>query len=247
MDENDCTSQSDVFAFLADPAVHGLGEPITRIDTHGAAVFLAGKDVYKVKRAVRYPFMDFSTLERRRLACERELVFNRANAPDLYLGVVPISRHGCRLKFGYGDVIEWAVHLRRFDENHTLDRVAERGSLNREIIAKLARAVALSHQRAEVIASADARQALRGQFEETLTSLEAAPDIFAPQAASALWSAVSEAFSRGESLLLAREKHGQVRRCHGDLHLRNIALVEGGTVLFDGIDFYERFAPSDVL
>jgi aminoglycoside phosphotransferase family enzyme len=84
MDENACTSQSDVFAFLADPAVHRLGEP--------AAVFLAGKDVYKVKRAVRYPFMDFSTLEKRRLACERELAVNRANAPDLYLGVVPISR-----------------------------------------------------------------------------------------------------------------------------------------------------------
>jgi uncharacterized protein len=247
MDENACTSQSDVFAFLADPAAHGLGEPITRIDTHGAAVFLAGKDVYKVKRAVRYPFMDFSTLEKRRLACERELAVNRANAPDIYLGVVPISRDGCRLKFGDGDVIEWAVHLRRFDENRTLDRLAERGSLDREIIAKLARAVALSHQRAEVIASADARQALRGQIEETLASLEAAPDIFAPQAASALRDAMSEAFARGESLLQEREKHGQVRRCHGDLHLRNIALVEGEPVLFDAIDFDERIATCDVL
>jgi aminoglycoside phosphotransferase family enzyme len=174
MDENACMSQRDVFAFLADPAVHGLGEPITRIDTHGAAVFLAGKDVYKVKRPVRYPFMDLSTIEKRRLACEREFAVNRANAPDLYLGVVPISRDGCRLKFGGADIIEWAVHLRRFDENRTLDRLAERSSLDREIIAKLARAAALSHQRAQIIASADACQALRGRIEETLTSLEAA-------------------------------------------------------------------------
>ena len=68
-----CFDQSDVFAFLADPATHELREPIIRIDTHGAAVFLAGKNVYKVKRAVRFPFMDFSTLNKRRRACEREL------------------------------------------------------------------------------------------------------------------------------------------------------------------------------
>src|SRR5262249_992539 len=117
-----CNSQRDILGFLADPAVRGLREPIKRIDTHGASVFLAGKDVYKVKRAVRYPFMDFSTLERRRLACERELAVNRINAPDLYLGVVPISRDGSQLKFGGGDIIEWAVHLHRFDENRTLDR-----------------------------------------------------------------------------------------------------------------------------
>jgi uncharacterized protein len=73
--------QSEVFAFLADPAAHGLREPVIRIDTHGAAVFLAAKDVYKIKKAVGFPFMDFSTLDKRRRACERELAVNKANAP----------------------------------------------------------------------------------------------------------------------------------------------------------------------
>ena len=100
MKEQACFDQSDVFAFLADPATHKLHEPIIRIDTHGAAVFLAGKNVYKVKRAVRFPFMDFSTLDKRRRACERELAVNKADAPGLYLGVVPISKDGSRLKFG---------------------------------------------------------------------------------------------------------------------------------------------------
>src|SRR5215469_11114380 len=113
-------SQEDVFAFLADSSTHGLSERISRIDTHGAAVFLAGKDVYKVKRAIRYPFMDLSTLVKRRRACERELEANRINAPDLYLGLVPISREGGQIKFGNANIIEWAVHLRRFDENRTL-------------------------------------------------------------------------------------------------------------------------------
>jgi len=72
MEQQACFDQSDIFAFLADPATHELREPIIRIDTHGAAVFLAGKNVYKVKRAVRFPFMDFSTLDKRRRACERE-------------------------------------------------------------------------------------------------------------------------------------------------------------------------------
>jgi uncharacterized protein len=120
--------QSDVFAFLADPATHELREPIIRIDTHGAAVFLAGKNVYKVKTAVRFPFMDFSTLDKRRRACERELAVNKADAPGLYLGVVPISKDGFRLKFGGGgSIVEWAVHLRRFDENRTLDRLVSFG------------------------------------------------------------------------------------------------------------------------
>lgn len=247
MDESACNNQSDVLAFLADPAVHGLREPIQRIDTHGASVFLAGKDVYKVKRAVRYPFLDFSTLEKRRLACERELAVNRVNAPDLYLGVVPISRDGGQLKFGGGDIIEWAVHLRRFDENLTLDRLASRGELDREIIAKLAHAAVMSHRHAPAIDSAGSAGALRSQAEETLTSLEAAPDFFARDDAIDLRNAMSQAFARNEALLAAREKQGKVRRCHGDLHLRNIALIDGEPVLFDAIEFDESIATCDVL
>ena len=98
MEQQACFDQSDVFTFLADPATHELREPVIRIDTHGAAVFLAGKNVYKVKRAVRFPFMDFSTLDKRRRACERELAVNEADAPGLYLGVVPISKDGFHLK-----------------------------------------------------------------------------------------------------------------------------------------------------
>jgi aminoglycoside phosphotransferase family enzyme len=121
--------QSAVFAFLEDPKTHGLAEPVVRIDTHGAAVFLAGRDVYKVKRAVRFPFMDFSTLEKRRRACENEIAVNRDNAPGLYLGALPISRDGGRLRLGGGaEIVEWAVHLSRFDESLTLDRIAPMSS-----------------------------------------------------------------------------------------------------------------------
>ena len=124
------TGQDEVFAFLGAPATHGLSEPVKRIDTHAATVFLAGPDVYKVKRAVRFPFLDQTTLKRRHAACDAEVAVNRRFTPHLYLGTVPITREGTALRIGGdGEAIEWAVHLKRFDETRTLDLVAERGQI----------------------------------------------------------------------------------------------------------------------
>src|SRR5712672_1194036 len=102
---NDSVSQEPVFALLADPATHGraavggaaaggaaVGAAVKRIDTHAAAVFLAGDRAFKVKRAVRFPFLDYSTLEKRKAACEAELSVNRPFAPEIYRGVVPVTR-----------------------------------------------------------------------------------------------------------------------------------------------------------
>src|SRR5438105_10502688 len=88
---SDGDSQDAVFALLSDPATHG-GDAVRRIDTHAASVFLAGERAYKVKRAVRFPFLDYSTLAKRKAACEAELAVNRPFAPQIYLAVVPITR-----------------------------------------------------------------------------------------------------------------------------------------------------------
>ncbi len=145
--------QEPVFRLLADPATYGLKEAVGRIDTHGAVVFLAGADVYKVKRAVRFSFMDFSTLEKRRRACAREIEINRATAPELYLGLVPIVRRGGALHLGgegeqRGDTVEWAVHMRRFDEGATLGQGGGARGLPARSIAALAEQVARMHERA---------------------------------------------------------------------------------------------------
>lgn len=248
MEQQVVTDQREVFAFLGDPATHDLHEPVKRIDTHGAAVFLAGNDVYKVKRAVRLPFMDFSTLDKRRLACENELAVNKENAPDLYLGAVPIFSGRSGLTFGGGGaIVEWAVHMRRFDENRTLDCLAERNELNLEIISELANVVAASHGRAPIVRQKKSSRALQWQIEETLASLEAAPEVFAAQAVAGLRRAMQQTFLRLEPLLEERERQGQVRRCHGDLHLRNIAAIENRPVLFDAIEFDDAIATCDVL
>ncbi|TCK23496.1 aminoglycoside phosphotransferase family enzyme [Ancylobacter aquaticus] len=244
--------QEAVFALLADPATYGVRDDISRIDTHGAVVFLAGADVYKVKRAVRFSFMDFSTLEKRRRACAREVELNRATAPELYLGLTPIVRWQGQLHLGgEGDVVEWAVHMRRFDENATLDQVmaragAEGNGLTPPLVTALAEAVERAHRHAPVVAGTSGRE-LRAVARNVVAGLREAPEMLSPAAVSALEAAFLEAFDRLEPLLARRAAAGEVRRCHGDLHLRNIALIDGAPVLFDALEFDEALASIDRL
>lgn len=240
--------QSAVFTLLADPATHGPAEAVTRIDTHGAAVFLAGADVYKVKRAVRFPFMDLSTLEKRRAACQRELEVNRVNAPGLYRGLMPIRRVGDRLHLGgdEGEIIEWAVHLRRFDETATLDRLPGT-AFTPALIDALAKAVHAAHEAAPRHADIDSVAELSKVVSGIVAGLRESPDLFAPSRVEALAAALTQALTRLAPLLARRARSGEVRRCHGDLHLRNIALIDGTPVLFDALEFDETLATTDRL
>jgi aminoglycoside phosphotransferase family enzyme len=244
--------QAEVFAFLADPATHGMmfaDEEVKRIDTHAAVVFLAGSQAFKVKRRVRYPFLDFSTLEKRKAACEAELAVNRAFAPELYRGVVPITREpdGELALGGGGTPVEWAVELARFDENATLDRVADRGGLDLALADTLARVVAAAHAKAPVADAQDWPKRLFDWIEENRGELNEHPELFEPPHVEALSRASRSALRRNESLLRERGSAGLVRRGHGDLHLGNIALIDGKPVLFDAIEFDPLIATGDVL
>jgi uncharacterized protein len=247
MDAHTVSDQSQVFAFLKDPATHGENVPVKRIDTHGAVIFLADKDAYKVKRAVRYSFMDFSTLEKRKLACEREFSVNRQNAPAIYVGVVPVTRDRSGLRLGGdGEVVEWTVHMRRFDEGATLDQLAQREGLSKEIVADIAHAVAQSHARA-LRRDYDGASALEHYILDNGESFAESPELFPPERVQGLTLASRALLDKNRPLLEARRKGGYVRRCHGDLHLRNIVLIAGKPVLFDALEFDEAMATGDVL
>jgi hypothetical protein len=240
--------QEEVFSFLGDSRTFGLAAPVQRIDTHGAAVFLAGGEVYKVKRAVRFPFMDFSTLEKRRAACEAEIAINKPNAPDIYLGAVPIARTANGLSLGgAGDIVEWAVHMRRFDENATLDRLAERAALSPDILVKLALVILKSHERAPRRDGEAATRALERYLDQNEQAFAANPDLFEAEQVRRLAGDARDALAAARDLLIARGAAGYVRRCHGDLHLRNIALIDGEPVLFDAVEFDDSIATGDVL
>jgi uncharacterized protein len=241
-------SQEAVFRFLADPETHGLSEPVNRVDTANAVVFLAGADVYKVKRAVKFPFMDLSTLDNRREACEAEIAVNRPLAPAIYLAALPIVRHGEAFALGGdGEVVEWAVHMRRFDENATFDHVANREGVSDAIVDKLALVIRRMHARAPLRDAARAAHALETYIEQNRAAFAERPDLFDPTTAHKLADDSRLAFAKVRPLLLKRGEGGFVRRCHGDLHLRNIVLLDGEPTLFDAVEFSDEIATGDVL
>ncbi|MBZ8132055.1 bifunctional aminoglycoside phosphotransferase/ATP-binding protein [Afifella sp. IM 167] len=240
--------QGEVFAFLADPRTHGIAD-VTRIDTHGAAVFLAGRDVYKAKRAVKFPFMDYSTLEKRQKACEAEIAVNRDNAPETYLGTMPVTRRqDGRLHLGGdGEPVEWLVHMRRFDESLTLDHVAESGGLTPELLARLVTAILASHDRAPLREAGPAIASLRKYLDQNAEAYAESPDLYPAERAERLTALARERLERVVPILERRGAEGFVRRCHGDLHLRNLVLVDGKPTLFDAVEFDDAIATGDVL
>jgi len=242
-DETD--SQEEVFGFLADRATHG-GREVRRIDTHAASVFLAGDRALKIKRAVRFPFLDYSTLAKRKQACEAELAVNAPYAPEIYLGVIPITRQsdGKLALGGSGAAVEWVVDMRRFDETRTFDRLA--GDIDEALADALGDAVAAAHAKASIVEAQAWIAALATYIDEQAEAFRQHPDIFPPAENTTLARSSHIAYERILPLLRERGRHGFVRRIHGDLHLGNIVLIDGRPVLFDAIEFSDIIASGDV-
>ena len=174
---------------------------------------------------MRYPFLDFSTLEKRKAACEAELRINRKFAPQLYRRLVPITREsdGTLALGGGGEPVEWAVEMVRFDEDRTLDRLAARGELDDSLTAKLAVAVAAMHERAEVVQSGPWIAALEQFIGNNTTIFHRHTNLFPEHTVEVLERQSLSALERLRPLLVERGKQELIRRGHGDLHLGNIA------------------------
>src|SRR5262245_59241050 len=132
--------QRDVIDFLGRPSSYGAAvERVEVIETHASIVFLAGERAYKLKRAVAYPYLDFSTAERRRVACDAELYLNRRTAPGLYIEVRALTRtaHGHVTFGGAESPVDWVVVMRRFDQALVFDELAKSGQLSRSLMTEL--------------------------------------------------------------------------------------------------------------
>jgi len=209
--------------------------PDKRIDTHGAVVFLSGDRAYKLKRAVKFPYMDFSTAERRRAMCEAEVAINRRLAPEIYLGVEPAD----------GD---WVVVMRRFDEDGLLDRMDERGALTPALMAALGSRIACYHDGLAPIRDGFGRpEDYRHSVAADIRQMREQGERLDPAVSEALAEAMPRALEPFIDLVARRVAAGAIRRCHGDLHLRNIVLIDGKPVPFDAIEFSERIANIDLL
>ena len=242
--------QAEVVAFLSDPSSYAARpQRVERCETHGALVFLAGDEAWKIKRAVRFPYLDFSTLDKRKAACTREVEINRAMAPEIYLGCVPIVRTGeGRLAFGGdGEPVEWAVRMRRFDQSALLSRIAAAGALPPGLAKDLADAVHASHRAAPAATCVDGAarfERLTASLSKSLASVAAAFDADRPRR---LHERMTAQMRRTAAILDERAAAGCVRRCHGDLHLNNIVLWGQRPVLFDALEFDDELATVDTL
>ncbi|MGY3451009.1 bifunctional aminoglycoside phosphotransferase/ATP-binding protein [Bradyrhizobium sp. USDA 4353] len=242
------TSPSDqdlVFTFLGDSNRH---PDVRRIDTHAASVFLFGERALKIKRAIQLPFLDYSTLALRKAACTKELEINHPFAPDIYLRVIAITKaaNGTFDIDGPGEPIEYAVEMRRFDDSQTLDHLAGHAGVDADLADHLAETIAESHRAAAKVADSAWIDSVPGWIDASIASFEAGRR-FPEGEIAELQALCRSAFLRFKPLLEQRAAKGDVRRCHGDLHLANIVVINHKPVLFDAIEFDDRIATIDVL
>lgn len=219
------------------------------IETHISIILLTGSYAYKFKKPVNFGFLDFSTLARRKHFCEAELRLNRRLAPELYLEVVPVTA-GPVLK-GDGEIIEYAVRMREFAQDDQFDRLLGRGRLEAASLDALAERVAKFHTTAE-IAEADSDygtpSAIQVPVEENFSQIRDCLPAGAGQSPlQSLHNWTQEAFHKLQGTLQARKDGGFIRECHGDLHLRNIALVNDVPVAFDCIEFNDNLRWIDII
>jgi uncharacterized protein len=224
---------------------------IERLETHISWVFLAGDRAYKVKKPVRMDFLDFSSLEARRRFCDEELRLNRRFAPDLYLDVVAIAgTPQAPVVGGDGPVLEYAVRMRRFPQDALASRLLARGELTPELVTGLAARVARFHQSLPAAppdshhgTPESVRHPAMQNFDQ-IDALLATPAGRARTRALRAWTERELRLREGD--IRSRRAAGMVREGHGDLHLGNVALIDGELVPFDCIEFSDDLRWNDV-
>ncbi|MBK9082617.1 MAG: AAA family ATPase [Rhizobiales bacterium] len=243
-----CEDQSETIDFLRAAARAASGEAPEIVTTHISTVLLFADTAWKLKRAVRLPYVDFSTPERRAAACETEFALNRRAAPRLYRGARQIRRaaDGLLGLDGDGALVDALVEMRRFAARDLMETVVREGRLDRATLETLAAHIAAFHAAEPPDRQGGGAAGLARAQAINAQGLRASP-LFEAEAREALIAACEAARGAQASLLEARRAAGRVRHCHGDLTLANICLLDGEPTMFDRLDFDAALATTDVL
>jgi hypothetical protein len=217
--------------------------------THISFVFLTRNFVYKVKKAVNLGFLDFTTLEKRRFFCERELELNKRLCEGMYLEVVPINRSSVIKIKGEGETVEYAVKMKRIPQERMMSRLLEEGKVDEEVVDGIAKLIAEFHSKAgtnERISEFGSLAMIETNWKENFeqTSRFVGKTISAKDV-KLISERVNDFMKRSVVLFHNRVDEGRVRDCHGDIHSGNIFLADR-IYIFDAIEFNERFRYSDV-
>ncbi len=246
------STQVQIVRWLSDPANHGSPPGgVRRIETHAAMIFLAGDRAYKMKRNVKYNYLDYSTLDLRRHNLERELRLNHRTAPDLYLDIIPVFRSASGsfslTKDTSASPVEWLLEMKRFDTEAVLDRVVARGALDLSLMDSLARTIAQLHSGAERCKERGGAKHFSRLLMQNNSELKINASFLGIERIYALTDYSLGIACRNAMLIERRKANGFVRQCHGDLHLGNIVLIQDVPTLFDGIEFNDDIARIDTL
>lgn len=222
------------------------------VETHISWVFLTGDFAYKVKKPLDLGFLDFSTLERRRQACEEELRLNRRLAPELYLAVIPIGADGGRLHVGAGgEPVEYAVRMRQFPDQALLADELAAGRLTLDDMCELAGTIAAFHAGlppTPADSEAGRPEQVWAPIAQSLAQLaELGVEDGPGSNLSALSTTMRQRFDALVPLLGQRRSAGMIRECHGDLHLGNLVRLEQGIAAFDALEFDAALRWTDVM
>ena len=221
---------------------------IELVQTHISFVFLTRRFVYKVKKAVNLGFLDFTTLEKRRFFCEKELELNRRLCGDMYLEVVPINKADVIKIKGAGETVEYAVKMKRMPQEKMMNRLLEENKVDNRLIDRIAKIITDFHSKAETNKriSEFGSSSIETNWKENFEQTEEFVGVTLSAEDFKLIRGKINAFMKNNVLLFEKRKtEGRIRDCHGDVHSGNI-FVTNGIYIFDAIEFNERIRFTDV-
>jgi aminoglycoside phosphotransferase family enzyme len=238
-----------VDALLTTEAYPQGPDKIDLIQTHISFVFLTKDYVYKVKKAVNFGFLDFSTLEKRRMFCEKELALNRRLCPEIYLEVVPINKSNKIKIKGSGETIEYALKMKRLPQERIMTALLKENKVDKKIIDEIAGIVAQFHSNAQTsleINEFGSLKIIKTNWDENFAqTLKYINQTIPQQEFQFIQTKINDFTSKNNALFESRIAEKRIRDCHGDLHSGNI-FVTDKICIFDAIEFNDRFRYSDV-
>ena len=245
-------NQEAMVAAMMEPAFYPRPPAeVTHKETHISHLFMAGELVYKVKKAVRYSFLDYSTLAKRRHFLSEELRLNRRLAPSVYLAVVPITLDGLEWRLGgEGEPVDYVLVMRRLPEKRMLPFLLETDQVTAAMIRELADVLARFHAQAERVNlddPSDYPNQVENHWNENLSDLEPfVGTVIDAETVGALKDFGARFIERHRDLLMQRAKQGWIRDVHGDLYCEHVCFAPEGIQIFDCIEFSSAFRCCDL-